>query len=219
MKNKFQKNIENLKAKGVMFEAEDLVFIDDNVEIGEGTTICANVKIKENSKIGKNCYIESNSKIVNSIIGDEVTIESSRIINSKVGSKTTVGPFANIHTNSDIGEECRIGNFVEIKNSKLGFNTKSAHLAYIGDADIGMKCNIGCGAIFVNYNGQTKSRSTIGDSVFVGSNCNIIAPVVLENKAYVAAGSTVTVDLPENCMCIARSRETIKENRSKYNKL
>ncbi len=219
MEQRYIDKIEALKKEGVFFEDTDLVYIDDEVQIGEGTKISPMVKIKGSTIIGKNCVIDSNSKIINSIIGDEVMIESSRIVDSEVGSNTTVGPYANIHTHTHIDSHCRIGNFVEIKNSSLGFNTKTAHLAYVGDTDIGFKCNVGCGVIFVNYNGETKQRSVIGNGVFIGSNSNVIAPVQVEDGAYIAAGSTVTKNLPANCMCIARARETIKENRSKYKKL
>ena len=103
---------------------------------------------------------------------------------------------------------------MEIKNATVGQRVKAAHLAYVGDVDIGDLCNVGCGSIFVNYDGKNKHRSTVGESVFIGSNSNVIAPVNIENNAYIAAGTTVTVDLPKNCMCIGRSRETVKENRT-----
>ena len=210
-----QSHIEN----GVKFESFDMVYIDESVSIEAGAVIEHNVTLKGNTKIGKNAVVGAGSTLINAIIKSDVNIKSSRIVDSEIGDKTTVGPYANIHTGTVVDKECRIGDFVEIKNSKLGFNTKSAHLAYIGDADIGYKCNIGCGVIFVNYDGENKFRSKVGDGVFVGSNSNVVAPVNLEDGAYIAAGTTVTCDLPKNCMCIGRSRETIKENRSKYHKL
>ena len=204
---------------GVVFESFDMVYIDQSVTIEAGAVIEHNVTLKGNTKIGKNAIIGAGSILINADIKQEVDIKSSRIVDSTIGDKTTVGPYANIHTGTVVDKECRIGDFVEIKNSTLGFNTKSAHLAYIGDTDIGYKCNIGCGVIFVNYDGENKFRSKIGDGVFVGSNSNVVAPVTLEDGAYVAAGTTVTQNLPKNCMCIGRSRETIKENRTKYHKL
>ncbi len=204
---------------GVEFESFDDVYIGKDVEIQGGAKIERNVTIKGNSKIGKGAVIGSGSVIINAEVKAEADVKSSRLVDCVIGEKTTVGPYANIHTGSKIDSECRIGNFVEIKNSMLGYNTKSAHLAYIGDSDIGYKCNIGCGVIFVNYDGENKHRSVVGNGVFIGSNSNVVAPVNLKDGAYVAAGTTVTCDLPENCMCIGRSRETIKENRSKYHKL
>lgn len=206
-------------SNGVIFEGLNNIIIDDDVVIGKGTKIYSNNIIKSGSKIGQNCTIYSGNEIIRSNIGSGVSIKSSYITESNIGNNCTVGPFANVHTNSAIGRDCRIGNFVEIKNSVIGINTKMAHLVYIGDADIGDMCNIGCGTIFVNYDGKNKHRSYVGDSVFIGSNCNIIAPVKLDNNAFIAAGTTVTVDLPKNCMCIGRNRETIKENASKYRKL
>ncbi len=208
------KHIEN----GVIFESFVDVIIDENVKIGKGTIIKSGNHLLGDTIIGQNCTIDVGNLIENSCIGDNVYIIKSVIKNSKIDSNSTVGPFSNIHTRSSIGKNCRVGNFVEIKNSTIGNETKMAHLAYIGDADIGSYCNIGCGAIFVNYDGKNKHRSTVGNSVFIGSNSNIIAPVNLCDNAYIAAGTTVTVDLPKDCLCIGRNRETIKENRSKYHK-
>ena len=119
---------------------------------------------------------------------------------------------ANIHDNAIVGENCRIGNFVEIKNSVIGANTKMAHLAYIGDAQIGKNCNISCGVIFCNYNGKSKQRSYDGDNVFVGSNANLIAPVVISDNAYIAAGSTINKDVENGDLAIARARQENKKN-------
>ncbi|MEG2540860.1 MAG: phosphoglucosamine mutase [Clostridia bacterium] len=205
-------------ANGVVFLSLGNIFIDDTVEIGKGTIVNSDNHLRGNTKIGKNCLLESGNIFENAVIANDVTVIKSVLKNCTIGAKTTVGPFAHIHTNSVVAKECRIGNFVEIKNSTIGINTKMAHLAYIGDVDIGNQCNIGCGSIFVNYDGKNKHRSSVGDSVFIGSNSNVIAPVRIEDNAYIAAGTTVTVDLPKNCMCIGRERETIKADRSKYKK-
>ncbi len=201
---------------GVEFYSTDGVFIDESVRIGKHTVIFPDQHIRGNTVIGNNCVLDSGNVIENSVVGNGVTIIKSVLRNAKVGDKTTVGPFANIHTNSDVGKECRVGNFVEIKNATVGQRVRASHLSYVGDVDIGDLCNVGCGSIFVNYDGKNKHRSTVGESVFIGSNSNVIAPVNIENNAYIAAGTTVTVDLPKNCMCIGRSRETVKENRTKY---
>ena len=203
---------------GVIFLDFDGVYIDKDVVIGKGTKVYANNYLQGSTVIGKDCVIEAGNTINNSRIGDSVKISASNLSDCEIGSKTTVGPNAHVHTHSVIGSGCRIGNYVEIKNSTLGMGTKAAHLAYVGDADIGSNCNLGCGSIFINYDGKNKHRSVVGNSVFIGSNSNVVAPVSIEDNAYIAAGTTVTVDLPKNCMCIGRSRETVKENRSKYNK-
>lgn len=209
-----KKHIKN----GVIFESIVGVYIDDSVQIQEGAYIYPNNVLKGKTQIGANCKLREGNTVVNSIIHSGATLEKSNVRDSEIGQETTVGPFANIHTNTNVGAACRIGNFVEIKNSVIGKQTKMAHLAYIGDADIGNQCNVGCGTIFVNYDGTNKHRSKVGDSVFIGSNSNVIAPVILENNAFIAAGTTVTKDLPANSMCIGRTREEIKENRSKYHK-
>lgn len=205
-------------ANGVIFKDLDGVHIDATVKIGQGTQIYANNYLRGDTIIGKECILEAGNIIENATIGDNLKITCSNLENCEIGSQTTVGPNAHIHTHSVIGSGCRIGNYVEVKNSSLGMGTKAAHLAYVGDVDIGSNCNIGCGAIFINYDGKNKHRSLVGNSVFIGSNSNVVAPVTIEDNAYIAAGTTVTVNLPKNCMCIGRSRETVKENRSKYNK-
>ncbi len=203
---------------GVEFRNISNIYIHDTVKIGAGTVIYGDQHIRGNTVIGQNCIIETGNVIENAIIGNEVRIMKSVLKDCRIGNKTTVGPFANVHTGSIIERQCRIGNFVEIKNATIGVSTKMAHLAYIGDVDIGNQCNIGCGSIFVNYDGKNKHRSSVGDSVFIGSNSNVIAPVKIEDNAYIAAGTTVTIDLPKNSMCIGRNRETVKENRSKFHK-
>ena len=126
---------------------------------------------------------------------------------SAVGSETTVGPFAYIRPGSRIGKGCKVGDFVEVKNSTLGDGTKSAHLTYIGDADLGKNINLGCGVVFVNYDGTNKYRSTVGDGAFIGCNANIVSPVSIGDGAYIAAGSTVTKNVEEDALCVARARQ------------
>lgn len=210
--NVIEKHIKN----GVVFKGTRGIRISDETLIGSGTVIEECVIIEGKSIIGENAFISSFSRIEDSIIGNGTKVTSSNISGSSIGSDGTVGPYAHIHTSSKIGDNARIGNFVEIKNSALGNGSKAAHLAYIGDTDIGEKCNIGCGVIFVNYNGKEKRRSKVGNGAFIGSNSNVIAPVNIEDGAYLAAGSTLTVDLPKGSLCIARSRETVKENGNKY---
>lgn len=192
---------------GVNFADIDSVFIDEEVAIGEGTFIGPCVTLEGNTVIGKNCTIHQNTRIKDSAIGDETTIESSVILEAKVGDRTSVGPFAYIRPKSVVGNGCKVGDFVEIKNSVIGDGTKSAHLTYIGDADVGENVNFGCGVVLVNYDGTNKHRTTIGDDCFIGCNVNLVSPVEVENGAYIAAGSTVTEKVPENSLCVARARQ------------
>lgn len=192
-------------------------YIDENIEIGENTIIYPNVFLKGNTKIGNNCVILPNTTIENSEIGDCVTIESSKIIDSIVKNDVTIGPFAHIRGKSVVGNHTRIGNFVEFKNVKFGDYSKCAHLTYLGDADVGEYVNVGCGVVTVNYDGINKFKTIIGNHCFIGSNVNIIAPVTIEDKALLAAGSTITSDVFEGEMAIARARQV---NKSQYgNKL
>lgn len=207
---------------GVNFVDIETAYIDESVVIGEGTLIGPCVTIEGNTVIGKNCSILQNSRIKDSIIGDEVEINASHVMESKVGDKTKVGPFAYLRPKSDIGKNCKVGDFVEVKNSTFGDGSKASHLTYIGDSDVGKDVNLGCGVVFVNYDGANKFRSTIGDGAFIGCNTNLVSPVNVEKGAYIAAGSTVTEDVPEDALCIARARQTNiegwAENKGLYRK-
>ena len=145
------------------------------------------------------------STIKNSIIGEDVLIRSSEIEDSSIGRGTTVGPYAHLRPNSKIGENCKIGNFVEVKNSNVGNASKMSHLAYIGDADVGSGVNIGCGVVFVNYNGREKFRAKVGDNAFIGSNSNLVAPIEVEDNAYIAAGSTITKNVLKGQLSLERA--------------
>jgi len=202
--------VEHMK-KGVIFIDYERTYIDADVKIGKGTTIYPNCTIEKGTVIGENCMLLPNSRISAAMIGDDVTIEASVLTECRVGSGTTVGPFAFVRPKSVIGEKCRIGDFVEIKNSDIGDGTKVSHLTYVGDSDLGHDINLGCGVVFVNYDGKTKKRSHIEDHAFIGCNTNLLAPVNVGKDAYIAAGATVTEDVPEGALYIARSKGVIKE--------
>ena len=187
-------------------------YIDDTVQVGEGTFIGPGCVIKGNTVIGKNCVLDQNCRIEDSIIGDNVKIMSSYILNSEVGDETEVGPFAYMRPGSKVGKNCKVGDFVEVKNAVLGDNTKASHLTYIGDADLGRGINLGCGVVFVNYDGTNKHRSTVEDNAFIGCNSNIVSPVHVGEGSYIAAGSTVTEDVEADSLYIARSRAYVKKN-------
>jgi UDP-N-acetylglucosamine pyrophosphorylase (EC 2.7.7.23)/glucosamine-1-phosphate N-acetyltransferase (EC 2.3.1.157) len=192
---------------GVTIVDLDNTYIEPNVVIGSDTVIYPGAMIETNSIIGQNCKIVGNTRIVNSVIGNGCDIDSTLIESSKIGSNCHIGPFAHLRPNCNIGSNVKIGNFVEIKNSNIGDNSKAAHLSYVGDADVGKNVNIGCGVVFVNYDGKNKFRSTIKDNAFIGSNSNLVAPVVIEEYGYVAAGSTITDDVNEGDLSIARARQ------------
>ena len=203
-------NIKHLE-EGVNFVDLNTAYIDADVKIGKGTIIGPCVTLEGKTIIGKNCKIGQNSKIVNSDIADSVEIQSSMILESRIGEKTTIGPFAYLRPKSTVGKNCKVGDFVEIKNSSLGDRSKAAHLTYIGDSDVGCDVNIGCGVVFVNYDGTNKYRSIVEDEAFIGCNCNLVLPIIVKKGAYIAAGSTVTKDVPSDALCVARSKEKILE--------
>lgn len=197
---------------GVTMISPETVYIEENVEIGRDTIIYPNVILEKNTKIGQNCIIGSNSRLVDCNILDEVEIWQSVIFNSTVKSKTKVGPFAYIRPDCVIGENVKVGDFVEVKNSNIGAGTKISHLTYIGDSDVGKNINFGCGTVTVNYDGKEKFRTKIGDNSFIGCNTNLIAPVSVGENSYIAAGSTITDDIPPNSFAIARQRQINKSN-------
>ncbi|MBS4537596.1 bifunctional UDP-N-acetylglucosamine diphosphorylase/glucosamine-1-phosphate N-acetyltransferase GlmU [Clostridium sp. D2Q-11] len=197
--------------QGVTFINPDNTYIEKGVKIGRDTIIYPGAIIKGNTEIGKNCIIEGDSNITDSTIGDRVSIKSSTLTESKVGKDTKIGPYAYLRPKSIIGNSVKIGDFVEVKNSTVGDNSKASHLAYIGDADIGENVNIGCGVVFVNYDGEKKYRTTVGNNAFIGSNSNLVAPVEVRDSGYIAAGSTITHEVKEGDLSIARARQINKQ--------
>jgi len=195
---------------GVTINLCDTVIIEDGVEIGTDTVINQNVTIKSGTKIGKKCIIGTGCVLEEAIISDNVDILSSVIIKSSVGENTHVGPFAYIRPNCSVGKNVKVGDFVELKNSNIDEGTKISHLTYVGDSDVGKRVNFGCGTVTVNYDGKNKFRTTIGDDAFIGCNTNLVAPVKLNDGAFTAAGSTITDDVPENNLAIARARQVNK---------
>lgn len=200
------------KFSNVQFLDVNRVLVDDEVEIGEGTVIYPNVTLLGKTKIGKNCKILPNCFFENAVIGDNVTIDSTKISDSEVMDGTTVGPFAHLRNHTIVHKNCRIGNFVEFKNCNFGEGSKCAHLTYLGDSEVGEHVNIGCGVVTVNYDGKNKFKTKIGNHAFIGSNVNIIAPVTIGDNALLAAGSTITEDVNDGAMGIARSRQVNKED-------
>jgi bifunctional UDP-N-acetylglucosamine pyrophosphorylase/glucosamine-1-phosphate N-acetyltransferase len=154
--------------------------------------------------IGADIVIENNCTLKNCIVADKTTITDSYLENSLIGKNCSIGPFARMRGTNNVADNCKIGNFVELKNSQLGFGVKVAHLSYIGDAIIGDRTNIGCGVVFANYNGITKNISIVGKDCFIGSNVNIVAPVNIANNTFVCAGTTITEDTADGSFMIGR---------------
>ncbi len=186
------------------------IYIEKDVSIGKDTVIYPHNVLTNGTVVGENCTIYCENKIINSHIANDVVLKCSFIEDSFVGESTTVGPYAHLRPNSKLGKKVKIGNFVEVKNSSMDDGSKASHLSYVGDAGIGKKVNIGCGVIFVNYDGKKKQRSVVKDNAFIGSNSNLVAPVTVEEKGYVAAGSTITKNVPAGALCVSRARQVIK---------
>ena len=192
---------------GVTIISPEDTYISDDVEIGCDTIIYPGCVFEGKTVIGEDCKVGPDVRLTDMKLSDNVTIQYTVAMESEVGSGTKVGPYAYIRPNSKIGENIKIGDFVEVKNSVIGNGTKVSHLTYIGDSDVGERINFGCGTVTVNYDGHKKFRTTIEDDVFIGCNANLVAPVTLKKGSYVAAGSTITKDVPEKALAVARNRQ------------
>ena len=215
--------VDKLMDEGVSFTSLDGVLISPRAKIGADTVIHSGTQLKGSVTIGECCQIGPNTIIEDSTIGDSTTIHSCLIEQSEVGNGVRLGPNSHLRPKSVLKDKVKIGNFVEVKNSTLGEATSVAHLTYIGDSDFGAHVNVGCGVVCVNYNGFAKARCTVGDNAFIGCNTNLVAPVTVQAGAYTAAGSTITDEVPENALAIARCRQTniegwAERHRAKYKK-
>ena len=207
---KVRLNEEHMK-NGVIIIDPQTTYIEKGVKIAADTVIMPNTTITGETQIGSGCEIGPNTIIKNSKIGNNNEILASVVTDAIVENGVHVGPFAYLRPKSHIFDNAKIGDFVEIKNANIGEGTKVSHLTYIGDADVGKKCNFGCGTVFVNYNGRDKNRSVIGDNAFIGCNTNIVSPVNVGDYAYTAAGSTITEDVPAGSLGIGRAKQQNKE--------
>lgn len=196
-------------AAGVTLIHPDSITIDDTVQLQPDAIIEPQTHLRGQTVIGSGCRIGPGSLIENSQLGDNVTVLYSVITDSTVADGTRIGPYAHLRGHVQVGESCRIGNFVEIKNSTLGDRTNVAHLSYLGDATLGTKVNVGAGTITANYDGFQKHRTTIGDRTKTGSNSVMVAPVTLGTDVTVGAGSVVTKDVPDDCLVVGRSRQVV----------
>lgn len=208
------------KCREVMLAGVTLIdpastYIGADVVIGNDTIIYPNVVLEGATVIGSDNIIGMNCRFVDSIIGDNNDIQSTTIVESTVGNGCKIGPMAYLRPGTVLADQVKIGDFVEVKKSKIGTGTKIPHLSYVGDAVVGSSVNIGCGTITCNYDGVNKYQTTIKDNAFIGSNTNLVAPVVVEEKAFIGAGSTITKDVPADTLAVVRGELRLKDDWSK----
>ncbi|NLV91444.1 MAG: bifunctional UDP-N-acetylglucosamine diphosphorylase/glucosamine-1-phosphate N-acetyltransferase GlmU [Firmicutes bacterium] len=203
--------LEELMLAGVSIIDPATTYIDADVKIAPDTVIYPFTIIQGKTRIDESAIIGPHTRIVDCEIGAGAEIVQSTLLESKVGRETTVGPYAYLRPNSVIGDHVRIGDFVEIKNSNVADYAKIPHLSYVGDADVGVNANVGAGTITCNFDGERKHRTVIADNAFIGSNSNLVAPVSIGEGAYIAAGSTITKDVPAKALGIGRSRQSVRE--------
>lgn len=200
---------------GVTFVNPDVTYVGSDVTFGHDVTLYPNCTLTGKTYVGDGSVIMPNCWLENAVIGKNCTIDASRIIDSELKDEITVGPFAHIRGHSLVESKNRVGNFVEFKNNHMGYDSRCAHLTYLGDCEIGSHVNIGCGVVTVNYDGKNKWHTTVKDGAFIGSNANLIAPVTVGENSFVACGSTITDDVSDTDMAIARSKQVNKEGYGK----
>lgn len=203
--------LRKLMLDGVTIIDPSSTYVEASVQIEQDVTILPGCILEGNTVIQEDSVIGPDTRIKDGKVGRGVRIQSSVVLESSIGEATTVGPFAYIRPGNNIGKHARIGDFVEMKNSNFGDYSKASHLTYVGDGDVGKNVNLGCGVVFVNYDGKHKNRTYVGDNSFVGCNSNLIAPVRVNEDTYIAAGTTVTKDVPQDSLAIGRSRQENKE--------
>lgn len=197
---------------GVVIPIRSGIFIGKNVTVKKGTVILTGSVLTGTTEIGENCHIGPDTWLYNTKVGKGASLNNVQSYDSEISDSADIGPYVHIRPNSHIEKGVHLGNFVEVKNSFIDSDTKVSHLTYIGDSDIGKNVNFGCGCVTVNYTGKEKFRTTVGNNCFIGCNTNLIAPVTIGDYGYTAAGSTITNDVPENALGIARARQVNKEN-------
>ena len=191
------------------------VYIDPRVTVGPGTMLLPGTILRGETSVGSRCTIGPNAVVEDCAVADDVTVNASQISGSDIGPGSDVGPYAHLRPGCHVGPRCHIGAFVQVKNSTLGEGTKMSHLTYVGDSDVGSHVNFGCGTITTNYDGVKKHRCTIGDSAFIGCNTNLVAPVTVGEGSYIAAGATITRDVPADALAVARAKQENKEGWAK----
>jgi anti-anti-sigma factor len=204
--------LDALMRDGVTVVNPDLTYVENDVEVGPDTIIEPGVSLRGTTRVGRDCHLQSYSTIDNSVLGDRVTVRNcSLIVSCEIGSGAVIGPFAHLRDGAVIEPTARIGNFVEVKKSRVGRGTKALHLTYLGDATLGENVNVGAGTVTCNYDGEKKHPTTIEDRCFIGSGTMLVAPVRVGKGSYIGAGSTITEDVPPESLAIARAKQVNKE--------
>ncbi len=207
-----RRKAEALMRDGVTIKNPEATYIDDEVEVGADTVVEPGVSLLGRTRVGRGCTLWPYSTIIDSVLGDGVSVRPCCVIvQCEIASGAGIGPFAHLRDGAVIGERVRIGNFVEVKKSRVGRDTKAAHLTYLGDATLGAKVNIGAGTVTCNYDGEKKHSTIIDDGVFVGSGSMLVAPLHVGKRSYVAAGSTITESVPAESLALGRARQIVKE--------
>ena len=204
-------SVDRMLSCGVRVMDTESAFVGPAVTLGAGSALLPGAILRGRVTAGRDCVIGPNAMIRDCQLGDRVTVNASQLNESVVDNDTAVGPFAYIRPGCHVGKGVKVGDFVELKNSTIGDGTKISHLTYVGDTDAGAHINFGCGTVTVNYDGEKKFRTTIGDHAFIGCNTNLVAPVTVGEGAYTAAGSTITDDVPADSLAIARDRQIVKK--------
>ena len=206
-----QNKNEELMAAGVTIEDPATTYVDDNVRVGPDTVIHPGVTLEGSTTIGARCELHSSVRIVNSAVGDDVTVNNFCVITgARIDAGGRIGPFAHLRPGTIVRETARVGNFVELKKATLGPGSKANHLSYVGDATVGAGVNVGAGTITCNYDGQSKHQTIVEDGAFIGSGTQLVAPVTVGRGAYVAAGSCVTRNVPPDALAVGRARQENK---------
>jgi bifunctional UDP-N-acetylglucosamine pyrophosphorylase/glucosamine-1-phosphate N-acetyltransferase len=205
-----RRNISKLMNKGVTFIKPDSSLVHSTVSIGRDTIVYPGAFLEGYTKIGRNCATYPGARIAGSVLGDGVIVKDSTLIEeSRIGSRSVIGPFAHLRPGNRIGRDSKIGNFVEVKKSRIGNGVRAAHLSYLGDSVVGNEVNIGAGTITCNYDGTNKYKTVIGPGAFIGSDSQLVAPVKIGKGAYVAAGSTITMNVPDEALSMSRTKQKI----------
>ena len=210
--------IEGHQRNGVLILDGAATYIDPRVTIAPGTLILPGTILRGETAIGEGCEIGPGAVVDSCIVEGGVTINASQVAGSTIGAGSDVGPYAHIRPGCQVGPKCHIGAFVQLKNCNLGEGTKMSHLTYVGDSDVGRGVNFGCGTVTSNYDGFKKHRTVIGDNVFIGCNTNLVAPVEVGEGAYIAAGTTVTKNVPTDSLAVGRARQENKEGWARRNR-
>ncbi|MFL5793509.1 MAG: bifunctional UDP-N-acetylglucosamine diphosphorylase/glucosamine-1-phosphate N-acetyltransferase GlmU [Actinomycetota bacterium] len=197
--------LERLMLAGVTVVDPATTYVEVDVEVGQDSVLAPLTFLEAGTRVGARCRLGPNVRLVGCTVGDDATVTQTVAVSSAIGPRAVVGPFVSLRPGSDLREASKAGTFVEVKNSTVGPGSKVPHLSYVGDADIGAGVNVGAGTVFVNYDGISKHRTTVGDGAFIGSDTMLVAPVTVGNGAQTAAGSTITKDVPPDALAIERS--------------